>query len=325
MPARTLLPRRRPRAVALALALAVLLTGCGGTDAPEVPRSAPRTVTLVAQSTSEGDVLTALYAVLLEQAGYRVEVADPAPREEYLAALRAGRAQLAPDYVSALAETLRGEGTAGTAPGAGRAGAVPAAAPEAALAELEGLARDAGLAVLAPARAEDVRSFAVTRAFATRHRLRTLSDLARSRQPVALAADTECATRADCAEGLREVYDVRLRRIVPVGIDGGDTLEQLRDGAVQLAQVSSTDGRLAGRDGDVVVLADDRDLQPSQQVVPVADAGWLADQPTVRTVLADLALVLTTEALRGLNAEVDSGRASSREAAETWLGEQGLL
>lgn len=334
MPARTLLPRRRPRGVAVLLAAVVLLAGCGGGESSDTGatggtadtgRSAPRPVTLVAQSTTEGDVVTALYSLLLEQAGYRVEVADPAPREEYLPALREGRAQLAPDYVSALAETLRGEGTAGTAPGAGRAGAVPAPAPDDALADLEDLARDDGLAVLTPARAEDVRSFAVTRVFARRHGLRTLGDLARSRQPVSLAADTECATRADCAEGLREVYGVRLRRIVPVGIDGGDTLEQLRDGAVQLAQVSSTDGRLDGREGDVVVLADDRDLQPPQQVVPVANAAWLAEQPTVRTVMADLARVLTTRALRGLNAEVDGGQVSSREAAQVWLGEQGLL
>ncbi|KQT93590.1 hypothetical protein ASG49_00875 [Marmoricola sp. Leaf446] len=323
-PRRTVHHPARPVVLAVALLTVVLLAGCGGDTEAAAPAER-RSVTLVAQSTTEGDVLTALYGLLLEQAGYRVEVAGPAPREDYLEALSEGRAQLAPDYVSALAETLRGEGTAGTAPGAGPAAAVPAPAPDVALDELEALAREVGLAPLQPARAEDVRSFAVTRAFAEEHRLRTLSDLARSGQRVALAADTECATRADCAPGLREIYGIRLRRTVPVGIDGGDTLGQLRGGAVQLAQVASTDGRLAAPGADVVVLADDRDLQPSQQVVPVANAAWVAEQPVVRTVMADLARVLTTGALRGLNAEVDGGEASAREAAQVWLGEQGLL
>lgn len=322
---------RGPAAVALAVTLA-LLTGCGGTDPAQGEGREQRggttarpTATLVAQSTSEGDVLTALYALLLEQAGFRVEVADPAPREEYLPDLREGRAQLAPDYLSSLAETLSGAGTAGTAPGAGPAAAVPAPAPDLALEYLDGLARDEGLVPLRPARAEDVRSFAVTRAFAERHRLRTLTDLARSGQRVALAADTECAARADCAPGLRRVYGVRLRVIVPAGIDGGDAVEQLRSGAVQLAQVASTDGRLEGGASGVVVLEDDRDLQPTQQVVPVANAAWVADHPVVRTVMADLAEVLTTSELRGLDAEVDGGGSDAREAAQAWLGEQGLL
>lgn len=335
MPALPRPSRRRLRAGAVLMAVLVL-AGCGGTDGPDGAAGAdgsggtdgntarPR-ATLVAQSTSEGDVLTSLYGLLLEQAGFRVDVAEPAPREEYLPDLRDGTAQLAPDYVSALVETLSGAGTAGTAPGAGPGAAVPAPAPDLALADLEALARDDGLAVLQPARAEDVRSFAVTTAYAEKHRLRTLGDLARSGQRVALAADTECATRADCAPGLRAAYGIRLRRIVPVGIDGGDTLEQLRAGAVQLAQVASTDGRLDGRDSGVVVLADDRDLQPSQQVVPVANAAWVADHPVVRTVMADLAEVLTTRELRGLNAEVDAGEVDAREAAQTWLEEQGLL
>ena len=57
----------------------------------------------------------------------------------------------------------------------------------------------------------------------------------------------------------------------------------------------------------------------------MADAAWLADEPTVRTQLAGLARVLTTPALRELNADVDCGPESSREAAQAWLGEQGLL
>ena len=37
-------------------------------------------------------------------------------------------------------------------------------------------------------------------------------------------------------------------------------------------------------------------VKPSQQVVLVADAAWVADNPVVRTVMADLAEVLTTRA-----------------------------
>ena len=304
----------RWQACALALVGLLALAGCGAADEPASPEV--RQVVLVGQSSTEVDVVTELYRLLLEQQGYRTRVEDLGPRDLYLPELRRGEVQLAADYLGSLTDALRRATDGDDAP------SVATNDPTATLATLERLARPLGLAPLAPARAEDVRSFAVTRTFARRYDLATLSDLGRLPRRVTLAADTECATRDDCGRGLTDVYGVRLARIVPVGIDGGDTLEMLLRGDVQVAQVAATDGRL-GR--DVVLLQDDRDLQDAQQVVPVANLDWLRTQPRVRTELARLADVLTTSALRSLNADVDLRGTTPRAAAQAWLEEEGLL
>ena len=191
------------------------------------------------------------------------------------------------------------------------------------LAQLTTLGADQGITPLRPARAEAGKAYAVTQAFARQHHLTTLSDLGRLDQPVALAAETTCAERQDCAVGLGKVYGIELSRIQPLGQASGDTTRALVNGQVQLAQVGTTDGTLDQL--GIVILEDDKDWQNAENVVPVANSQWLADNPKAKAALDKLSTVLTTTDLASLNAQVDGQQLEASQVAEDYLKAKGLI
>jgi osmoprotectant transport system substrate-binding protein len=311
-------PMNGVRRILLAATVLPLLVGaaaCGADDSSSEPQQ--ETVTLVGQKFTEADILTQLYKQLLDKDGYRTRVKDYRARERYLGPLEKGSVQVAVDYLSAFTDELNRS--------INGAGATPVGSPDLddTLAQLATLGAEHGLTPLRPARAEHGQGYAVTKAFAEKAHLATLSDLGRLGRPVALAADTDCAQRPDCGLGLKDVYGIQLSKVEPLGLGSGDTVRALTSGRVQLAQVGTTDGTL-DRQG-LVILRDDKSWQNAENVVPVVNTRWLEDNPKVRGELEKLSAVLTTADLVALNAQVASGAVSPSKAAAAYLQEKGLI
>src|SRR5436305_14355053 len=76
-----------------------------------------------------------------------------------------------------------------------------------------------GLTALDPAQAVDQNAFAVTKDFASKHNLKTLSDLGKSGISVKLAAPAECPTRPFCKPGLEKTYNIKISGITPLAFD----------------------------------------------------------------------------------------------------------
>ncbi len=307
--------RRVLVAVAAALPLLLALAGLQQRPAPEAQEQ--QTVTLVGQKFTEADVLTQLYKRAprqgrLRHAGRRTSVratSTSAPGE----GPRGGGGRLPLDVHRRPQPPRQRRGR--------RTGRLPD--ETATLAQLTPLGEDLGITPLLPARAEGGKAYAVTKAFAERSHLTTLSDLGRLGTPVALAAEPDCAVRQDCGPGLEKVYGVKLSKIEPLGLASGDNTRALVNGTVQLAQVGATDGTL-DRLG-VVILEDDKNWQNAENVVPVVNSEWLEDNPKAKAELDKLSAVLTTADLRSLNAKVDGQRLEASQVAEDYLKEKGLI
>jgi len=271
----------------------------------------------VGQKFTEADIMTQLYKLLLDNEGFDTDVKNLGARDIYLGPLEKGDVQVSADYLSSLTEALNRKANGDDA--------TPVASPDpaATVAELATLAKQYGITPLEPAEAEDANAYAVTKEYAEKNSLTTLSDLGALGKPIALAANSDCSERPDCGKGLTSVYGIKLSKIEPLGFGSADTKNALKNGEVQLGQVGTTDGTLDAL--GLVVLEDDKNWQNAENLVPVVNSTWLGENPKAEDALNALSSALTTEDLKELNAKVDGERQEASEVAEDFLKEKGLL
>ena len=75
----------------------------------------------------------------------------------------------------------------------------------------------------------------------------------------------------------------------------------------------------------LVVLEDDLQIQPAQNLVPAVGSDFLADNEGVADLLNPLMAALTTEKLTELNGRIAVDREKPEDVATDFLTEEGLL
>ena len=310
---------RIPRRLLLLLcAVALVATGCGskGTSGSN-GTSSKGNVAVASAGFTESQVLAAMYRDLLKKAGFTVTLTDVKSSEIFQSSLEKGTINVVPEYVATYADQLN------TIINGANAKSVSSPDLNASLAALKMLAAKRGLSVLEPTNAVDQNAFAVSKTYATKHNLTTLSDLGRSGLSVILAAGPECATRPFCAPGLGMTYGIKIKQISKLGVDTTQTKSAVQKGEAQLGLVLTTDGTLA--DFGLVALIDDKKLQNADYLVPVVNAATLKKHPEIATALNKLVGVLTTEDLASLNKKVDAERQTPADVASAYLKSKGLI
>ncbi|MFF9016778.1 ABC transporter substrate-binding protein [Streptomyces sp. NPDC014870] len=313
--------RARRAAVTAALSLLALAgcaTGPSLENQGEVTGSPgdSRHLTIGSAGFTESDLLAQMYALLLEEAGYSTKILSVTNREIYEPALENGRIDVVPEYAATFADWLNAKANGPDAPTVGSPDLTTT------MTALRGLATPRGLTVLDPGRAVDQNAFAVTRGYADKHGLTTLSDLGAAKLPVRLAAGDECVQRPYCAPGLRETYGIDITHVDPKGVGTTPAKQAVQSGQDQMVLTTSTDGTLD--EFGLVLLADDKDLQNADFIVPVVNRSR-AGSERVTKALDRLNTVLTTPDLAALNEQVDSWRRLPEDVARTYLQEKGLI
>ncbi|HEU4910566.1 MAG TPA: ABC transporter substrate-binding protein [Actinomycetes bacterium] len=303
----------RVAVVAGLLAVALTAGACQGDEAPPGPAARGDTSVVVASfSFPESGLLAEIYAQALEAAGVPVRrEPDLGPRELVLPALRQGLVDVVPEYLGTALATV--------APGVD----VDIRDVAAVRAALDRSLLRWGLRTLRPAAASNQNGLVVERTTARRLGLRSVSDLRPVARDLTLGMTPECPTRQYCLLGLRRVY----------GLTFGDALafdtesqraQALDQQVVDVALMFTTDGRLAV--GDLVVLADDRNLQPAENVVPVVSTRVVRryGDRLVQT-LERVSARLTTANLVFLNWRVSVAGKDVAGEARGWLRRHDLL
>lgn len=307
---------RRVAVAVLATAALVGTTAACGSSSPSA--GSKGTVSLSGQNFTEMQIMAQMYQQLLEHAGYTVNVKLVQTRDIYVKQLQSGKVDVVPEYVGALADYLN------TSENGANAKPITAHGVSAAMSALKPLAGKIGVTMLQPAKATDQNAFAVTKKFAAAHgNLSTLSQLAALNQPIVLAAAPDCKGRPDCGGGLTKVYGLHITKILPLGYDSPQVKNSLQKGESQLGEVATTDGALASE--GLVALADDKGIQPAQNLVPAVNSKFLKAHPDIATVLNKLSSTLTTADLAAMNTKVDVNRADPATVAKDYLTSKGLL
>jgi osmoprotectant transport system substrate-binding protein len=302
---------------AVGLVLAIACAACTAGPSPPAPASAGSAgrpvITVGSFDFPESVLLAYLYAGALSARGYPVRVLpDLGSRELVEPSLMTGLVQLVPEYTGSALEFVS----------LGRAHATASVAATAATLARWMAAR--GLVTARPAAAQDANAIVVTGTTAVRYRLRAVSDLAGVAPGLVFGGPPECAERPDCLPGLRQAYGLRFHAFAALDAGGPLTRQALESGDIGVALLFTTDPAIQAR--HLVELADNRRLQPAENVIPVlrratADrygAGLLA-------ALDAVSARLSTAALTALDAQVELNGRDPRTVAESWLRDQGLI
>lgn len=295
------------RARALLVVLLLLIGGCGGT--PAMPSPAPQSpapaLRMASYDFHENQTLAEVYAEAARRAGIPVTVQHGIGTREIVSpALEQGLVDAVIDYT-------------GTALAFARPDAAPAQrTAEDVHAALERTLFTRGIIVLAASRAQDQNGFAVTRALAGEHDLTTLSDLAPLADELSFGGPPECPERPFCLMGLEDVYGLHFAEVRAMPSRSA-TAEALRAGQIDVGMLETTDPRLAL--SSLVLLTDDRGLQPHENVVPLVRADAMERWGSrLRKALDDTSARLTTADLIQLNRAVEVEGLTAEEAAARW-------
>ena len=305
--------KERGRLVAVAVVLITALAGCGHASRP-APSStgAPDAVVVASFNFPESELLAEIYAQTLEHAGVPVRREfDLGPRELVQPALRQGLVDVVPEYLGSALASIAPDTT------------LDWTDPRAVLAALRRDVAPWHLVVLQPAAASDQNGFAVTKSTAARLHLRTLSDLAPLAPRLILGGPSECPQRPYCLAGLQRIYGVHVRQFLPFD-DETQRAAALDEGVIDIAVTFTTDGQLAT--GRLVLLRDDRGLQPDEQVAPmVSSRAFSRYGARLRNALDAVSAALDSRSLTFLNWRVGVAGKSIRAEAQGWLDRHAVL
>jgi osmoprotectant transport system substrate-binding protein len=308
---------RRTQLAGVAVVCIAVLASC--TSDPDLtrerrePTSGARPIVIGSFDFSESRILAEVFGQALEDRGYPItRLENVASREVMEPALEQGFVDFVPEY----------QGTALTFLGLGRD--TPAVGTRETHRKLAEILGHKGIAVLDYAPAENKNEVVVTQATAYRYRLKNITDLRAVASQLVIGGPPECPARPLCLDGLRDTYGLRFKEFRPLDAGGPLTVAALEGGEIDVGILFTTSPAIPIR--RLTVLEDNRNLQPSENIVPVVRKEVAESHGSGFTKLVNsISERLSTDTLRRLNQRVEVGGEAPAAVANRWLLLQGLI
>ncbi|GAA4111433.1 ABC transporter substrate-binding protein [Aminobacter aganoensis] len=184
---------------------------------------------------------------------------------------------------------------------------------------------------LSPSPANNTWAIALRKDVADANKLATLSDFGKyvaGGGTVVLAASSEFVNSAAALPAFQTTYGFTLKPEQLITLSGGDTAATIGAAANQTnganaAMVYGTDGGIAP--SGLVVLDDDKGVQPVYQPAPIIREAVLKEHPQIETLLKPVFEKLDLVTLQELNGRVQVGGEPAKAVAEDFLKKNGFL
>jgi osmoprotectant transport system substrate-binding protein len=306
----------KPTRLALAATMAVVAlvaSACGGSDPTKSDSGATGspapsdTIVVGSANFQENVVLANIYAEALKAKGVKVTTKlNIGSREAYIPGLEDGSIDLIPEYSGVLLQYFDKEATA-------------VSADDVYAALQKELPDD--LTVLQKSAAEDKDAVVVTKATAEKHSLKSIGDLKGVAGDMTFGGPPEFKTRPDGIPGLKAHYGVEFGSYKTLDAGGPLTVNALKNGQVEAADIFTTDPSIKAN--DFVVLEDPENNFAAQSVLPLINKAKASD--TVTSALDAVSAKLTTQTLIDLLTQVTADKKDPNAVAKEWLSSQGLV
>ncbi|MCG5481576.1 MAG: ABC transporter substrate-binding protein [Ensifer alkalisoli] len=184
---------------------------------------------------------------------------------------------------------------------------------------------------LTPSPANNTWAIALRKEVADENNLKSLSDFGKyvsEGGEVVLAASAEFVNSAAALPAFQTAYNFTLKPEQLITLSGGDTAATISAAANQTnganaAMVYGTDGGIAP--SGLVVLEDDKNVQPVYQPAPIIREAVLKENPEIETLLKPVFEKLDLVTLQELNGRVQVGGEPAKAVAEDFLKKNGFL
>jgi len=287
----------------LALALSACSTGGGGA-----------TIKIGSDGFDEAKVVAEIYAQALESKGFTVDRAGIGlgARAVTAAALESGQIDLKPEYIGS--GLVYYGGTSSNSSDGNRA------ALQDKLNSVGG-----GITVLDYTPAQDTNAFVVRAETAAQYNLTRMSDVAPVQNELKWALATDCPTNPLCADALKSAYGLEPQDVTLLGACSGPMADALLNKTVDVAELCSTGPEITTHGW--VVLADDKQTQPADNLAPIVRNDLLAkvDRQKLEDTLNAVSAKIDTTTLAALYYDVATNHKDLADVASAWLKSVGLV
>ena len=274
------------------------LAGCSGGE------EGKGTVTVGSKAFTEGVILSELYALALEDAGFSVDRSFEISGSLIHTALVNGDIDLYPEYTgTGLISVLQ----------------MPAETDPEQVYETvkDEYKKQFDLVWLEKSEAADGQGLVIRTQAAEKYGIKTISDLQEHASELRFASQGQFDEREDGLPALEETYgpfDWAEHEVY----DEGLKYEVLRNDEADVTPAYTTEAQLTDRDA-FTLLEDDKGVWPPYNVAPVVRADVLEELPGIEAALDRVSAALTTEKLTELNARVDIDREEYEDVARDFF------
>lgn len=301
---------------ALLLAVALLAGGCGDA-APAEREPGEQTVkgeiTIGSKSLTEQYLLMKMTALLLKEAGYRVNemvfLDSPSIRQ----AMESQVVDLYWEYTSTARLYYHKQ--------------EPIFDPDEAFTRVAETDLRQGIVWLARSDFNSSWALLMRKSMSERTGIATISDLAeymRNVDPdVRFATNDEYLEREDGPSRLQQVYGMQLTEDRIIAVESDLLTQAVRDGRVDVAVGMASDPRIETH--QLIILEDDKQLFPPYHAAPVVLARTLREHAEVADIVQRLIPFITDENMRNIMVQVDILQKDITNTARNFLVEHGLL
>lgn len=297
---------KRTVAVIVCIVMTVALAACGSKEKSAENNGSDGNkkdivVRVGSKDFTEGLIVSEIYALALEDAGYEVERVFDIAGSVVHTALINDEIDLYPEYTgTGLLSVLRMDMI--TDP------------DEVYNTVKEEYEKQFQVTWLEYSQASDGQGLAIRTEVAQELGIKTISDLQEHVTELRFASQGDFDEREDGLPALEKIYGAFEWKSSKV-YDGGLKYEVLRSDEADVTPAYTTDGQLANKD-EFTLLEDDKQVWPPYNLAPVVRDGVLEENPDIADILNKVSAALDTDKLTALNAKVDVDKEEYEDVAE---------